>query len=290
MSEARGVRRLFGGISAEQAWGMTMLVPYVVLFLALVAYPVGYGLWLGSSVADYARMFRDPAYFVALANTAAFLLLAVNLKMFLALLISGYFLRATAWVRFVSLMFLIPWAVPSFISILSFRWMLNAEWGMLNGLWFRLTTHDGPAWLLNRDTAMAWVIVVHIWKWLPFWTLIMLAGRLTIAKDLYEAAEVDGAGRLQQFVHITLPSIAHLYLVSTVLSTIWSLGDFNSVFLLTAGGPNDSTQVLATLGIRYAFATGQIGLGVATVISALPVLVPLVVVMLRWLRRADALA
>ena len=94
-------------------------------------------------------------------------------------------------------------------------------------------------------------ILVHIWKSLPFWTLILIAGRLAIPDELYEAASVDGASRWQKFKFITWPSMQTLYLTSTILSMIWTLGDFNSVYLLTGGGPADLTHVLATLGIRY---------------------------------------
>jgi len=94
-------------------------------------------------------------------------------------------------------------------------------------------------------------IAVHIWKSLPFWTLILIAGRLAIPHDLYEAASVDGATKFQKFKYVTWPSLRTLYLTSTILSMIWTLGDFNSVYLLTGGGPADLTHVLATLGIRY---------------------------------------
>jgi len=274
-------------MASDQFWGLIMLVPYAAVFVTLVAYPVLYGLYLGMDLSSYQRLFADPAYWQTVRNTVIFLLVAVNIKLFAALLISGFFLHKSRWVRFVSAVFVLPWAVPSFISILSFRWMLNAEWGMLNNIWFWLTGEFGPAWLLDKDMALGWIIAVHIWKWLPFWTLIMVSGRLAIPKDLYEAAEVDGASPLQRFWYVTVPSIAALYFTSTVLSTIWSLGDFNSVYLLTGGGPGDNTHLLATLGIRYGFGQNDIGTGVATVVTALPLLLPLVILLLYWIRKQE---
>ena len=94
-------------------------------------------------------------------------------------------------------------------------------------------------------------MLTHIWKSLPFWTLILIAGRLAIPREQYEAASVDGASAWQKFKYVTWPSMRTLYLTSTILSMIWTLGDFNSVYLLTGGGPADLTHVLATLGIRY---------------------------------------
>jgi len=223
-----------------------------------------------------------------LVNTALFLLLGVNVKMVLALLLSGFFVHSARWVRWVSFIFILPWAIPSIPTILSFRWMLNAEWGMINNILFKYFQIEGPNWLLEPNLALGAIIVVHIWKYLPFWTLIMVSGRLTISKDLYEAAEVDGANAFQKFIHITFPSVQNLYITSTLLSTIWSLGDFNSIYLLTGGGPADATQVLATLGIRYAFGMSEISTGMATVITALPLMIPLTFVMLRRLRREAA--
>jgi multiple sugar transport system permease protein len=181
--------------------------------------------------------------------------------------------------------FILPWAVPSIPTIFSFRWMLNSEWGMFNNLLWSLFGIEGPWWLVKPDLALGSVVFVHIWKYLPFWTLILLAGRMAIPTDLYEAARIDGASPWQQFWYVTWPQLKNLYITSLLLSTIWSLGDFNSVYLLTGGGPADKTHVLATLGIRYAFNLQQLGTGVATVMTALPVLVPLVILLLRRLGR-----
>ena len=271
--------------SPETSWGIILVVPYVVIFLVFVVWPVAYGVWLGSDPQSYVRLFNDPIYLRTVVNTAIFLGVGINLKLFLALLLSGFFASTRPWIRWLSILFILPWAVPSIPTILSFRWMLNSEWGMLNNMlwyWFGI---DAPWWLVRPHLALGSVITVHIWKYLPFWTLILLAGRMAISNDLYEAARIDGASRLQQFFYVTWPQIRNLYFTSVLLSTIWSLGDFNSVYLLTGGGPNDTTHVLATLGIRYAFRLFQLDMGVATVITALPILVPLVILLVRRLGR-----
>ena len=110
---------------------------------------------------------------------------------------------------------------------------------------------------------------------------------MAIPTDLYEAARIDGASPLQMFTNVTWPHLKNLYITSTLLSTIWSLGDFNSVYLLTGGGPAELTHVLATLGIRYAFNLHELGVGVACVMVALPVLVPLVIVLVGRLGRGS---
>jgi multiple sugar transport system permease protein len=273
------------GLVLETEWGVALVLPYAIFFLVFVVWPVLYGLWLGSSPESYVTLFADPLFLRTLLNTIVFLGIGINLKLFLALLLSGFFASTRPWIRWISVIFILPWAVPSIPTILSFRWMLNSEWGMMNGLLWDVFHIEGPWWLVNPHLAFASVITVHIWKYQPFWTLILLAGRMAIPTDLYESAQIDGATSLQQFIYVTWPHLRNLYVTSTLLSTIWSLGDFNSVYLLTGGGPAELTHVLATLGIRYAFNIQELGLGIATVMVALPALVPLVIMLVRWLGR-----
>jgi multiple sugar transport system permease protein len=276
------------GWSPETTWGAIMVTPYILLFLAFVVWPVAYGVWLGADPQAYRTLLADPIYLGTAWNTAVFLGVGINLKLFLALLLSGFFAATRPWIRWLSVLFILPWAVPSIPTIFSIRWMLNSEWGMLNGILWQLFGIEGPWWLVEPHLAFGAVIATHIWKYLPFWTLILLAGRMAIPTDLYEAATIDGASPFQKFRYVTWPNLKNLYITSTLLSTIWSLGDFNSVYLLTGGGPAEKTHVLATLGIRYAFNLQQIDVGVATVMTALPVLIPLVIVLVGRLgRRAE---
>ncbi len=283
----RAGREERAGLSLETGWGIALVLPYVIFFLLFVVWPVLYGLWLGSSPKSYATLFADPLFLRTLGNTVVFLAVGINLKLFLALLLSGYFATTRPWIRWLGVIFILPWAVPSIPTILSFRWMLNSEWGMLNGLLWDVFGIEGPWWLVDPHLAFASVITVHIWKYLPFWTLILLAGRMAVPTELYEVAQIDGATPLQQFTYVTWPHLRNLYITSTLLSTIFSLGDFNSVYLLTGGGPAELTHVLATLGIRYAFNVQELGLGMATVMVAIPALVPLVILLVRWLGRGS---
>jgi len=262
------------------AW--LLVLPYLLVFALFVVYPVLYGLYLGSDPKSYTKLLQDPIFFSTIANTVIFLLIAVNLKMLVALLLSGFFLRPEHWIRWLSVLFVVAWAMPSIPTILSFRWMFNPEWGMVNALIFQWFKVEGPGWLTERHYGLFLAIMVHIWKSLPFWTLILLAARMQVPKEHYEAAAVDGAGTFQQFRHITWPAMRGIYLTSLLLSTIWSLGDFNSVYLLTGGGPLDLTQVLATLGVRY-LRMDQIDVALASVIFAMPAILPLVWFMMKRL-------
>ncbi len=272
------------GMTSWERWGMILVIPYLLIFLVFVIYPVGYGLWLAREPQTYVRLFADPIFFRTMVNSVVFIIVSVNLKMIVALFLSGFFLNTRWWVKWLSLVFILPWAVPSIPTILSMRFMLNPEWGVINTLIFKLTGIDGPNWLNDPTLALSFSMLAHIWKSLPFWTLILLAGRMAIPAEQYEAASVDGASSWQKFRFITWPSMRSLYLTSTILSMIWTLGDFNSVYLLTGGGPADLTHVLATLGIRY-LRLDQVDLSLASIVVALPLVLPLVYFMMKRLSK-----
>lgn len=265
-------------------WGRVMILPYLLVFVVFVLYPVGYGLWLARHPSSYVKLVEDPIFFRTAINTVIFLVVAINLKMIVALLLSGFFVQDRWWIKALSVLFILPWAVPSIPTILSVRFMLNPEWGVINTLIFKLTGADGPNWLNEPALALSFSMLMHVWKSLPFWTLILVAGRMAIPSEQYEAASVDGATAWQKFRFITWPSMRGLYLTSTILSMIWTLGDFNSVYLLTGGGPADLTHVLATLGIRY-LRLDQVDMAMASIVVALPLVLPLVFFMMKRLSK-----
>ncbi|MEP6965016.1 MAG: sugar ABC transporter permease [Polaromonas sp.] len=265
-------------------WGLVLVVPYLLIFVVFVLYPVGYGLWLARHPGSYVALFDDPIFFRTVINTLVFLVVGINIKMAVALLLSGFFVQARPWIKWLSLLFVLPWAVPSIPTILSVRFMLNPEWGVINSVIFRLTGLDGPNWLNDPTLALTFAILMHIWKSLPFWTLILVSARMSIPAEQYEAASVDGASHWQKFRFITWPSMRTIYLTSTILSMIWTLGDFNSVYLLTGGGPADLTHVLATLGIRY-LRLDQVDLAMASIVVAMPLVLPLVYFMMKRLSK-----
>jgi multiple sugar transport system permease protein len=265
-------------------WGRALVLPYLLVFLVFVLFPVGYGLWLARHPSSYEKLFEDPIFLRTAINTVIFIVVAINLKMVVALVLSGFFTQKRWWISILSVLFIIPWAVPSIPTILSVRFMLNPEWGVINTTIFRLTGLDGPNWLNDPTLALGFSMLMHVWKSLPFWTLILVAGRLAIPGEQYEAASVDGATSWQKFRFITWPAMRSLYLTSTILSMIWTLGDFNSVYLLTGGGPADLTHVLATLGIRY-LRLDQVDLSMAAIVVSLPLVLPLVYFMMKRLSK-----
>ena len=273
-----------GALSQYEFWGRIFVVPYLLVFVILVLFPVGYGLWLARNPESYVKLFADPIFFRTVVNTLIFLVVAINVKMAIALFLSGFFVQTRWWIKILAVLFILPWAVPSIPTILSVRFMLNPEWGVINQTIYKLTQLDGPNWLNDPTLALCFSMLMHIWKSLPFWTLISVAGRMAIPGEQYEAAAVDGATTWQKFRFITWPSMRTLYVTSLILSMIWTLGDFNSVYLLTGGGPADLTHVLATLGIRY-LRLDQLDVAMASIVVALPLVLPLVYFMMKRLSK-----
>jgi multiple sugar transport system permease protein len=269
---------------SDTVWAVAFVVPYVAIFVAFVIYPVVFGLWMGRDPSLYGLLLSDPRYLTTMVNTLLFVAIGVNVKMFLAFLLSGFFMSRSWWVRSLLAVYLLPWALPGLTVFVSIHYMLVTEWGLLDSLWRAVTGEDGPLFLVSQPLAMAANIVSYIWKWMPFWTLIFLAGRMAIPQDIYEAAEIDGATGYRRLVHVTFPLLANVYLICTLLSTVWTLGDFPTVYFVSSGAPARSTDVLATYGFHEAFDFGYPNLGVAAMMSALPILIPLVILLMRRIR------
>lgn len=284
------VCRLFGPAlvpGGEFHWAIAFLLPYTAVFLAFVAYPVAYGLWMGANPSLYADLARNPRYLQTMTNTLGFVGIGVNLTMFLAFLLSGYFAGGGRLVKWLFVLFVLPWALPSIPAFVAWHWMLIGKGGFLNSLLEALFAIDGPIWFNDYWLASGANILASVWKWMPFWTLIFMAGRMAIPRDIYEAADVDGATGVKRFVYVTFPVLANLYLICTLLATLWTFGDFSAVYFVSGGAPALSTDVLATLGIRIAFTSADPPLGMAAMMSALPLMIPLVILLMRRVHAAQ---
>ena len=276
--------RHLGG--SELAWAIAFLVPYAAVLVAFAVFPIAYGFWMSRSPSLYVQLFTSDEYWSAVVSTVLYVGIGVNVTMFLVLLLSGFFMRRGWWVKAMLIVSMLPWALPAQTTFISFHWMM-IYWGFLNSVLEKLFGIYGPDWLGHYWLALGANIVASTWKTMPFWTLILLAGRTAIPQDLYDAADIDGATGFRRFVHLVVPLLANLYLVCTLLSTIWMLGDFNTPDLVSSGAPLDSTQVLATLGVEYLLEQGNPGLGVAVVMTALPLLIPLGILLVRRLQTRD---
>jgi len=195
--------------------GLLFSLPLIVLFLAFVVYPLYFEVTQALDRYTYEVLFNDPIYVQTIVNTLVYVGIAVNVKLFLALLLSGVLDDDSRSTRFLSAIFLLPWAIPVLPGILSVRWMMSSQWGILNLISedLGLGTHH---WLASRWTAMSALIIFHIWKYLPFWTVIILAARRGIPRQLYEAGAID-------------PFVSQVVPMAEAPAALASLGDRGTV-------------------------------------------------------------
>lgn len=177
---------------------------------------------------------------------------------------------------------MIPWTLPNIVAVLNWRWIFSSTGGIANYLLKSLHIIDKDLiWFGSAGLAMTTVIVANIWRGTPFFGVSILAKLQTISQDGYEAAAIDGANMWQRFWYITLPEIKDVILLSTLMSTIWTLNEFESVWLLTGGGPNGATEVMNVFSYQTAMKSMMLGKGIAVSILAMPVLLILISLLTR---------
>jgi multiple sugar transport system permease protein len=191
--------------------------------------------------------------------------------------------------RFARAALLLPWIIPTVLSTLAWKWMFDPTFSVVNwiGVHLHLVAYPGPNWFGSTGSALAALMIVNVWRGMPFYGISFLAGLQTIPTDLYEAARVDGASRWQQFLHITIPLLRPVLLVVLLLSTILTFADFQVPFILTNGAPFNSTHVLSTWAYQWGVPGGSIGLGAAISVVLFPLLAVLVAGTLLLLRRPE---
>jgi len=183
---------------------------------------------------------------------------------------------------------LLPWIVPTSLSVLTWLWMFDSLFSVVNYVLLGLGVISKKIpWLGNPFWAMASVIIVNTWRGLPFFAASLLAGLMTIPRELYEAAQSDGAKALACFWFITLPLLRPVIAVVVLFSTIWTFADFQIVYILTHGGPLNATQIFATMAYDVALAAGRIGEGSAISLFLFPALLAVIIGLLHYLRREE---
>jgi multiple sugar transport system permease protein len=262
----------------EQALGPWLVGPSLVLIFGIVIYPLVYSLWISVHQMDLTRPGQLP--FVGLANytgwlgsdrfwrsvqvTTYFTVISVALTVVLGLLTALVLNERFAGRRAVRALLLVPWALPSVVTGVIWLWIYNGNYGALNGLLYQLgLIRSYQTWLGDPSLALYMVAVTKIWKELPFVALLLLATLQTIPAEVHEAARVDGAGALGAFFRITLPLLRPGLLVVAILETMWTFRVFDIVYVLTSGGPADSTMVVAYLTYMETFKFLRFGSGAA---------------------------
>jgi multiple sugar transport system permease protein len=278
--------------------GYAFVAPALIILMLFIAYPFVLGIRMSLSH----WLVGEPPTFVGLQNfvrnadstiftrtvqntfiyTAAATVLKLVFGMALALVLNNTF-RGKGLVRAA---FLLPWIIPTVLSTLAWLWMFDATFSVLNWCLRSLgLVQRGINWLGDPVLAMGSIVVVNAWRGIPFFAISLLAGLQTISDELYEAAAIDGATAVQRFRYITLPMVKPVLLVVLLFSIIWTFADFQLVYVLTRGGPANSTHLFATLAYQIGVVSGSLGEGAAVSLTMFPILVVVVIVLLAYLRK-----
>jgi multiple sugar transport system permease protein len=239
-------------------------------------------------LANYLSLINDPTFWMVMRFTFEFVFLTVLFKflfgMLMAITLNKPFRFRALWR---ALLFL-PWALPTLTSVLTWRWMLGDIGGIINFALQKMHLIDRPlAWLGNPALAQISVMAVNIWRGIPFFGISILAALQAIPSELYEAAVVDGANAWRLFWSITLPSIIKSVMLVSLISMIWTFGDFSIIWIMTRGGPANHTHVLSTLSYIQAFQNLDIAKGIATSLFIVPIAILLMWFTLRLIQNGD---
>ena len=295
-----GVRaRLSGWLDREPILGPVFVTPALLLLLLLVAYPFVMAVYFSLSnafigrpsefigIKNFVRLWDSDAFRQTFQNAFVFTGIAVAFKVVLGICLALLLNEQLWFKRMIRGAVLLPWVIPTALSTLGWWWMFNSSYSVVNWTGISLGVMDppGPNWLGQRYYAMAAVVIVNVWRGLPFFAITIMAALVAIPKELYEAAEADGANANARFWHITLPLLKPVLAVVVLFSTIFTFSDFNIVYVLTRGGPINSTHLFATLSRVIGIDTGRIGEGAAISLYLFPLLVFVVWAQLRFVRK-----
>ena len=291
--------RLGEWLNREEFLGPLFVAPALLLLLVLVAYPFCMALYFSLSdafigrpsqfigIRNFVNLWESDAFRQTFQNAFVFTSIAIAVKLVLGITLALLLNQQLWFKRWIRGAVLLPWVIPTALSTLGWWWMFNSLYSVVNwtGIALEFMDPPGPNWLGQKYYAMTAVILVNIWRGLPFFAITILAGLLAIPKELYEAAEADGAGPVRRFWHITLPLLKPVLGIVILFSTIFTFSEFNIVYVLTHGGPINSTHLFATLARQVGLETGRIGEGAAISLYLFPVLVFVVWAQLKSVRK-----
>jgi multiple sugar transport system permease protein len=298
--ERTRVSRLTRLLENEKLLATALLAPGVVILGVFIAYPFVMALWLSVTsmrvgdpgqfvgMANFTKAWNDSIFRTSFSNTVFYTFWATVFKlalgMWLALLLNRHF----RFKRIVRASMLLPFIIPTVLSAFAWRWMFDPTFSVLNWtLYHAGLISDRLPFLSDETWAMWCAIVVNTWRGMPFFAITLLAGLQTISPDLHEAAALDGANAWDRFWHVTWPLLLPVTLVVVVFSVIQTFSDFQLIYVLTGGGPANSTHLVATYAYQVGVASGLLGEGAAISLFMFPVLFAVVWVQLRYLKRMD---
>lgn len=298
-----GGKRSFGQwFNQERVLGPALVAPALLILIVLIAYPFSVGIWLSFTnkqiaVADsgqfigfqnFITLFKNNIFQRTTLNTFNYAVVSVFFKLVLGMLMALVLDKVRLFKNFFRGILLLPWIVPTSLSALGWLWMFDSTYSVFNRLLLDAgLIQEKIIWLGRPAIAMFSLQIVNVWRGIPFFGISLLAGLQTIPDDLYEASEIDGAGAWRQFWNVTFPLLMPVTAVVTLYSIVQTFADFQIVYVLTRGGPINSTHLFATLTHQTAILAGKLGEGAAVSLFMFPVLVVSVIFLLRYLQRED---
>lgn len=286
----------------ERRLAICLMLPTLVLLALFIAYPFVNGIWLAMTDArvgvrghfvgmeNFRAIWGDDIFRLAVWNTCLYTFATTVFKLvlglWLALLLNRNF-RGKAMMR---AFILLPFIIPTVLSTFAWKWMFDPTFSVLNWILFHLgIIRTRINWLGDPMLAMVSVIIVNVWRGVPFYAISLLAGLQTISPELDEAAAIDGARAWNRFRHVTWPLLLPVTLVIVLFSVIQTFADFQLVYVLTGGGPANATQLFATYAYQLGIGTGLLSQGAAISLAIFPILLAVVIVQLIYIRRAETL-
>jgi multiple sugar transport system permease protein len=299
---ARRTRPLISWRVRQLMVGYSYLLPAALCMLATVVVPIGMAMKMSLyndvlykpqdyrfiGLGNYVRLAQDAVFWLTLWNSFVWVFGSVVLQFvagFAAALLLHQAFRGRAVVRMLALL---PWIIPGVVVGLIWEWLYQPNYGVINDLLIKAGwLHDRIAWLSSPDLAMAAVVFTNVWRGIPFFAIMLLAGLQAIPGELYEAAHVDGAGVLARFRHITLPLLRPIIVVATATRIIWTFNYADLIFVMTSGGPANATQITSTYTLLQAYSNLDFGYAAALSVVLLLVMLAFTAAYLRLTRGVE---
>jgi multiple sugar transport system permease protein len=271
--------------------GLLVGLPFLLaVFLSLTNSSAGSLQFNFVGLQNFKNVVASPVFQRALRNTFVFTLVSQVVVMVLGNILARALMKNFFGKSIARFLILMPWAAPISLATLGWLWIFDSTFSVINWV-LKVSGWLGPGqwyyWLGDTTLGMAAIITIHVWRMLPFSTVILLAGLTSIPKEVHEAADIDGAGFFAKTFLVTIPMMLPILTVAVLFGVVFTFTDMSVVYLLTRGGPYNSTHVLASLAFQDGVLGGDVGRGASVAIFLLPVLVVLAIVTLRSSRRAE---
>ena len=286
---------------SEKTMGYIFIAPIFFLVFVVIGFPfiytfilsftnkrIGYEGTKFIGLLNYIQIYKDPQYWTVLRNTFIYTVVCISVKLLLGMIAALVLNEKFHGRGFVRVCMLLPWAIPGIVAAHSWKWMYNDQYGIINALLRHIGIISQPIpWLSDMRLALISVMIVNIWRGVPFFLFSIIGGLQTIDNQLYDAAKIDGAGPVMRFLNVTIPSISPIVAITTLLSTIWTFNDFDNIWLVTGGGPMDASSVIATYTYKTAFITNEMAQALSVAVSVIPILVLLLYFAVRTIARSE---